>query len=117
VLATRKGASREGWSEGSVVQSRGPTNRNRIRGRLGWTSARRSTKSISVKTPACRSGGHAAKVVELTPGDLDCCLAIGTEEVERRPYRSPEVSRGHSRWHMPLKARTVPGNGRVNEEW
>ena len=35
MLAKRKGASREGWSEGSVEQNRDPTNRNRIRGRPG----------------------------------------------------------------------------------
>lgn len=31
MLATRKGAGREGGSEGSVVQSRAPTNRNPMR--------------------------------------------------------------------------------------
>ena len=35
MLATRKGASREGWSEGSVVQNRDLTNRNRIGGGQG----------------------------------------------------------------------------------
>ena len=50
MLATRKGASREGWSEGSVVQSRDLTNRNRIGGRAGWTSVGRTAKSISIKT-------------------------------------------------------------------
>ncbi len=50
MLATRKGASREGWSEGSVVQSRDLTNRNRIIGRPGWTSMRQDAKSVSIKT-------------------------------------------------------------------
>lgn len=50
MLATRKGASREGWSEGSVVQNRDSTNRNRIRGRPAWTSVLLNAKSISIKT-------------------------------------------------------------------
>ncbi len=50
MLATRKGASREGWSEGSVVQRRDLTNRNRIIGRPGWRSMRQNAKSISIKT-------------------------------------------------------------------
>ncbi len=96
MLATRKGARRETRSEGSVVQNRGPMNKNRIRGWLEGTSARRSAKSISIKTPASISGGHAVKVVELTPGELRRCPKVGTEEVERRPHRGAEVSRGRS---------------------
>ena len=38
VLAKRKGASREGWSEGSVEQTCDLTNRNRISGSAGRTS-------------------------------------------------------------------------------
>ena len=97
MLAKRKGASREGWSEGSVEQSRESTNRNRIRGRSEWTSGPGIAKSISIKTPSCISGDCAAKVVGLTPGGLRCCPEFETEEAERRPYRSAEVSSGHSR--------------------
>ncbi len=74
MLATRKGAFREGWSEGSVVQNRGPTNRNRIRGNPGWTSVLPNAKSTSIETSGCRSGGYAAKVIGLTSGGLCCCL-------------------------------------------
>ena len=83
MLAKRKGASREGWSEGSVEQSCDLTNRNRISGGAEWTSCLETAKSISIKTLHCRSGGCAAKGIELTPGDLRCCLEFGTEEAER----------------------------------
>ena len=95
MLAKRKGASREGWSEGSVEQSCDLTNRNRIPGDTGWTSCLETAKSISIKTLCCRSGGCAAKAVELTPGDL-CRCPTGLRRVVRRPDRGTEVSRGHS---------------------
>ena len=37
-------------------------------------------KSISIKDQGCKSGGCAAKAVELTSGDLRRVPAIGTEE-------------------------------------
>jgi len=76
VLAKRKGASREGWFEGSVEQSCDLTNRNRIRGGVGWTSCLETAKSISIKTPRSRSGRCAVKVIRLTPGDL-CRRPLG----------------------------------------
>lgn len=119
MLATRKGASREGWSEGSVVQNRDPTNRNRIRGRLERTSVRRNAKSISVKALACTSGGCAAKVVELTSGDLHGCPESRTREAERQPACRAEVSKGQKRCadssRGPNGARTEAF--RVNVEW
>jgi len=57
-------------SEGSVEQSRDLTNRNRIGGILGWTSGQLIAKSISINGQGCRSGGRAAKAIELTWGDL-----------------------------------------------
>ncbi len=95
MLAKRKGASREGWSEGSVEQSCDPTNRNRISGDAGWTSCLETAKSISIETLRRKSGGCAAKAVELTPGDL-CRCPTGLRRVVRRPDRGIEVSRGHS---------------------
>jgi hypothetical protein len=65
-----QGRNREGPSEGSVEQSRDPTNRNRIRGRVGRTSGQSTAKSISINGQNCKSGGCAAKAVELTPRDL-----------------------------------------------
>ncbi len=95
MLAKRKGASREGWSEGSVEQSCDPTNRNRIPGGAEWTSCLETAKSISIKTLHCRSGGCAVKAVELTLGDL-CRCPSGLRRVVRRPDHGTEVSRGHS---------------------
>ena len=129
MLAKRKGASREGWSEGSVEQTCDLTNRNRIQGSTGGTSWLETAKSISIKVPCCRSGGCAGKVIELTAGDL-CRCPTGLRCVVRRPERGTEVSRGHSRRGNepvaaekaerdrkthPLKARTVPGKG-INGE-
>ena len=57
-------------SEGSAEQNRDPTNRNRIRGILGRTSVPLIAKSSSIKGQGCRSGGSAAKVIELTWGGL-----------------------------------------------
>ncbi|KAJ8136525.1 hypothetical protein OY671_010262, partial [Metschnikowia pulcherrima] len=44
-----QGQSREGSSEGSVEQRRGPTNRNRIPGMSRRTSGHMTAKSISIK--------------------------------------------------------------------
>jgi hypothetical protein len=57
-------------SEGSVAQNRDLTNRNRIRGILGWTSGQLIAKSISIKSQGCRSGRCAGKAIELTWGGL-----------------------------------------------
>src|SRR6266446_5071691 len=65
-----QGQNREGLSEGSVEQSRDPTNRNRIRGSAGRTSGQDVAKSISIKGQNCKSGGCAMKAVGLTPRDL-----------------------------------------------
>jgi len=63
-------------SEGSVEQSRGLTNRNRIRGSLGWTSGLLIAKSTSIKGRGCKFGGRAAKAIELTWGDLRHCSTV-----------------------------------------
>ncbi len=96
MLAKRKGASREGWSEGSVEQTCDPTNRNRIQGSARGTRRLGTTKSLSIKDACCRSGGCAGKVVELTSGDLRR-RPTGLRCAARRPDRGAEVSRGHSR--------------------
>jgi hypothetical protein len=95
VLAKRKGAFREGWSEGSVEQNYDLTNRNRIAGGVGWTSCPETTKSISIKTLCRRSDRRVVKAIELTPGDL-CRCPTGLGRVARRPDRGREVSSGHS---------------------
>jgi hypothetical protein len=69
-LSEAQGCHREVASEGSVEQSRDPTNRNRIRGIPGRTSGQRIAKSISIKGQGCRSGGGAVKAIELTWGGL-----------------------------------------------
>ncbi len=51
MLVKRKGASREGWSEGSVKQNCDLTNRNRIRGDVGRTSCLETAKSIYPSRP------------------------------------------------------------------
>ena len=63
-------------SEGSVEQSRDLTDRNRIRGILGRTSGQRIAKSSSIKGQGCRSGGGAAKAIELTWGGLRHCSVV-----------------------------------------
>ncbi len=69
-------------SEGSVEQNRDLTNRNRIRGMLGRTSGRRTTKSISIKGQDCRSGRCAGKAIGLTWG--------GLHRVPRSELRKPQ---------------------------
>jgi hypothetical protein len=127
VLATRKSAPYEGWFEGSVVQTRGPTNRNRIRGSLRWTSVPANAKSGSTKTLGCRSGGRAAKVVGLTSGDLRRCPRLGLSEPQGGPIAAQKSAAGivgdetsrHPRGRKPEaslispKAQTVPGRTTV----
>ena len=65
-----QGPNREGRSERSVEQKREPMNKNRIEGRRRRTNWQMAVKSRSIKVVACKSGGCAWKVVELTLGDL-----------------------------------------------
>ena len=75
-LAKRKGAPyeskahREVEPEGSVEQSCGPMNKNRIRGLPGRTSEHLIAKSTAIKDRGGISGGRAVKAVDLTSGDL-----------------------------------------------
>ena len=64
-------------------------------------------KSTVIKDRGGKSGGRAAKAVGLTSGGLRCVSASGLSVAARRPDRSAEVSRGHSRRERPPKARTV----------
>ena len=80
-----------------MEQTRDLTNRNRIRGRRGRTSGQLIAKSISIKGHGGRSGRCAAKAVRLTLGGLRSVPQVGTGGAARRPDRSAEVSRGHSR--------------------
>ena len=65
-----QGRRREAGSEGSVEQNRGPMDKNRIRGLPGRTSRHVAAKSRAIKGRGGRSGGRAAKAVELTSGGL-----------------------------------------------
>ena len=55
---------KEAWSKGT------PMYKNRIRGIRCRTSWQLTTKSISIKSTGCKSGGSVRKAVELTSGDL-----------------------------------------------
>ena len=79
-----------------MEQTYEPMYKNRIRGMRCGASGREIAKPISIKSTGCKSGGVVRKAVELTSGDLPCCLGNETEVVVRRPDRSAEVSRGHS---------------------
>jgi hypothetical protein len=94
VLVKRKGGRREAASEGSVEQNRDLTNRNRIRGSLGWTSGSLTAKSISTKSHGCKSGRCAGKAVELTPGDLRSrpCRDWASREASRSRSRSQQTA-------------------------
>ncbi len=103
-------------SEGSVEQNRDLTNRNRIRGILGWTSGRLIAKSISIKGQGCRSGRCAVKALELTSGGLRRVPDFGTEGTVRRPDRGAEVSRGHIRRYPPARSiETLTRKGRNSQ--
>jgi len=53
-----------------VEQTYEPMDKNRIRGIRCRTSWQMTTKSISIKSTGCKSGGCVRKAVELTSGDL-----------------------------------------------
>jgi hypothetical protein len=53
-----------------VEQNRGPMDKNRIRGLPGRTSEQVIAKSTTIKDRGGKSGGRAAKAVDLTSGDL-----------------------------------------------
>ena len=72
-----QGRDREETSEGSVEQSCEPTDRNRIQGERIYASEQVIAKRIAVKRCGRKFGGRAAKVVELTVGDLHCVHKTG----------------------------------------
>ena len=90
-----------------MERSCGLTNRNRIRGCYGRTSGLPITKSITIKDHCSISGRRAAKAVELTPGDLCCCLEIGAEWTVRFGEPAQKSAEGILGGVLPLKARTV----------
>ena len=57
-------------SEDSVEQSRGPMNKQRIRGLPPRTSEPPTAKSTVIKGRGGKSDGYAVKAVGLTSGDL-----------------------------------------------
>jgi len=70
--------------------------KNRITGLPDRTSEQVIAKSATIKGRGGKSGGRAAKAVDLTSGGLRCCPGNGTAGVARRPDRNAGVSRGHS---------------------
>jgi len=59
VIGKRKGCCREAGSEGSVEQTRGPMNKNWIRGLRGRASEQMIAKPISIKDPGGKFSGRA----------------------------------------------------------
>ena len=57
-----------------MEQSRGPMDKNRIGGLPGRTSERMIAKSKAIKGRGGKSGGRAAKAVDLTLGRSALCL-------------------------------------------
>jgi hypothetical protein len=70
-----QGRHREVGSEGSVEQTRGPMDKNRIGGLRRRASEQLIAKPISIKGAGGKSGGPAWKAVELIAGDLLCVTA------------------------------------------
>src|SRR5690348_10488560 len=69
-ISEAQGRRRETGSEGSVEQSRDPMDKNRIT-RLVRPDERAGNREVrTIKGLGSRSGGCAAKAVELTSGDL-----------------------------------------------
>jgi hypothetical protein len=77
VAKEAQGRRREAGSEGSVEQSRGPMDKNRIRGLPDRTCEQMIAKSTAIKDRGGKSGGRAAKAVGLTSGDLRRVRATG----------------------------------------
>ena len=67
-----QGRHREVGSEGSVEQTRGLMNKNRMRRPTCRASEQTIGKPISIKDTGGKSGGGAWKAVELIAGDLLC---------------------------------------------
>jgi hypothetical protein len=67
-----QGRHREVGSEGSVEQTRGPMDKNRIGGLRCRASEQLIAKPISIKGAGSKFGGRGWKAVELIAGDLLC---------------------------------------------
>lgn len=85
----------QGWegdlsSEGSGERSRGPTNRNRIRGVVVEDERASDREVLLAKGRRRKSGGGAVKVYLLTRGGLVLCLK-GRRRFERRSEKSAEA--------------------------
>jgi hypothetical protein len=74
--------------EGSGERSRGPMNKNRIRGGDEWGKRANDREAPMVKTRGRRSGGRAVKDSVLTWGDLALCLKGRREGGARSQQRS-----------------------------
>jgi hypothetical protein len=87
--ATRRASDREAGVK--EAGSCGPTNRNRIQG--GAEQGERATdrEALVTKARRRRSGGRAAKVDDLTRGDLALCLKGQRWPRGQRSEKSAEV--------------------------
>ena len=92
-----QGTHREVRSEGSVKQTHGSMNKNRLLRRHDWTSGQKIAKSIPTKSRERKVGEGVRKVMGLNWGDLRCAIEkSGAERSTRSADRGAEVSRGRS---------------------
>ncbi len=93
-----------------MEQSREPMYKNRIRGIRRRASEQMIAKPISIKGAGCKSGGCAAKAVELTSGDLplvsDSRLRAEGSVLTGRQKSAEGVVAAEA-----AKTRTVPARG------
>ena len=101
-MSEAQGRRREAAFEGSVEQSRGPMDKNRIRGlpaagRPTRPDERANDREVhSHQEPGGKSGGDAVKAAGLTSGGLRRVRKSRTERDRKARDRGAEVSRGHS---------------------
>jgi hypothetical protein len=88
------GPDREGGSERSVEQTRGPMYKNRIRGVSAGRTGNSPQSPYPSKAQSVNSGGCARKVVELTSGDLFCVPDSGLGEPRGDPTAGQKSAEG-----------------------
>ena len=77
-----------------MEQSRGPMDKNRIRGLPGRTSEQMIAKSRVIKDRGGKSGGRAVKAVGLTSGGLCRVRDCRTERVARPVIATQKSAEG-----------------------
>ena len=89
-----------------MEQTYEPMYKNRIRGIRCGTSWHSTTKSISIKSTGCKSGGCVRKAVELTSGDLPFVPESGLR-IERSVLTGRQKSAAGVVVRQRMKAQTV----------